>query len=106
MFCNAGYYRSGCELVEAAYTAEDCRRKTVVVLCSYRSRKETAITIKNFETAEENLRCANLGFAEGVMTTTDVMMAQTAWLQAKTQKIEAEIEVVTAQLALIHAYGN
>lgn len=70
------------------------------------AEKKHAITIKNFETAEENLRCANLGFAEGVMTTTDVMMAQTAWLQAKTHKIEAEIEVITAKLALNHAYGN
>lgn len=70
------------------------------------AEKKHAVTIKNFETAEENLRCANLGFAEGVMTTTDVMMAQTAWLQAKTQKIEAEIGVITAKLALNHAYGN
>lgn len=70
------------------------------------AEKKHVVTIKNFETAEENLRCANLGFAEGVMTTTDVMMAQTAWLQAKTQKIEAEIGVITAKLALNHAYGN
>ena len=70
------------------------------------AEKKHTVTIKNFETAEENLRCANLGFAEGVMTTTDVMMAQTAWLQAKTQKIEAEIGVITAKLALNHAYGN
>lgn len=70
------------------------------------AKKKMVVTEKNYDTAEENLRCANLGFAEGVMATTDVMMAQTAWLQAKTQKIEAEIEVVTAQLALIHAYGN
>ncbi len=68
--------------------------------------KKLNVTQKNFEKAEENLRCANMGFEEGVMTTTDVMMAQTAWLQAKTQKIEAEIEVITAQLALNHAYGN
>lgn len=68
--------------------------------------KKLSVTQKNYDTAEENLRCANMGFEEGVMTTTDVMMAQTAWLQAKTQKIEAEIEVITAQLALSHAYGN
>ena len=70
------------------------------------AEKKHLVTVKNFETAEENLRCANLGFSEGVMTTTDVMMAQTAWLQAKTQKIEAEIGVITAKLALNHAYGN
>ncbi|MCF0179700.1 MAG: TolC family protein [Bacteroidales bacterium] len=68
--------------------------------------KKYTVTLKNFETAEENLRCANVGFTEGVMTTTEVMMAQTAWLQAKTQKIEAEIGVITAKLALNHAYGN
>lgn len=70
------------------------------------SVKKLALTEKNYDKAEENLRCANVGFEEGIMTTTDVMMAQTAWLQAKTQKIEAQIEVITAQLALVHAYGN
>ncbi|MCF0196919.1 MAG: TolC family protein, partial [Bacteroidaceae bacterium] len=68
--------------------------------------KKHNVTIKNFDTAEENLKHANLGFSEGVMTTTDLMMAQTAWLAAKTQKIEAEIGVTTAKIALRHAYGN
>ena len=49
---------------------------------------------------DENLRCANLGFKEGVMETTDVMAAQTAWQQAQTMKIEAEIEVKLAQVNL------
>ncbi|MCF0202947.1 MAG: TolC family protein [Bacteroidaceae bacterium] len=70
------------------------------------AEKKNTVAVKNFENAQENLRCANLGFAEGVMTTTDVMMAQTAWLQAKTQIIESEIGVITAKLALNHAYGN
>ncbi|MCF0198236.1 MAG: TolC family protein [Bacteroidaceae bacterium] len=70
------------------------------------ANRKYAVTVKNFETAEENLRCATAGFSEGVMTTTDVMMAQTAWLQAKTQKVEAEIGILTATLALNHAYGN
>ena len=70
------------------------------------AEKKYAVTTRNFETAEENLRCANIGFTEGVMTSTQVMMAQTAWLQAKTQEIEAQIGVITAKLALNHAYGN
>ena len=70
------------------------------------AQRKLALTNKNFDKAEENLRCANMGFEEGVMTSSDVMMAQTAWLQAKTQVIEAQIEVITAQLALSHAYGN
>ena len=60
---------------------------------------------KNVEKAEENLRCANLGFAEGVMQTTDVMAAQTAWLEAQTQKIDAEIDVRLTHLGLQKALG-
>ena len=61
---------------------------------------------KNIQSAEENLRCANLGFREGVMGTTDVMAAQTAWLKAKTQKIDAEIDVKLSEIALDKALGR
>jgi outer membrane protein TolC len=36
----------------------------------------------SIERADENLRVANLGFSEGVITPTVVKEAQTAWLQA------------------------
>ena len=62
--------------------------------------------MKNIEKAEENLRCANLGFKEGVMQTTDVMAAQTAWLQAQTRKIDAEIELKLSETALRKALGE
>ena len=55
--------------------------------------------------ADENLRCANVGFSEGVMESTDVMAAQTAWQQAHSQKIDAEIEVQLSQVALKKALG-
>lgn len=61
---------------------------------------------KNIERAEENLRCANLGFKEGIMQSTDVIAAQTAWLQAQTQKIDAEIEVKLSQVNLEKALGT
>ena len=60
---------------------------------------------KNVENADENLRCANLGFKEGVIQTTDVMAAQTAWLQAQSQKIDAEIDVKLSQVNLRKALG-
>ena len=60
---------------------------------------------KHVASAEENLRCANLGFHEGVMSLTDVMAAQTAWESAHSQKIDAEIEVRLAQLGLRKAIG-
>lgn len=57
------------------------------------AQKKVAMTKKNISSAEENLRAATLGFQEGVMTTSNVLEAQTAWLQAQTQKIDAEIEL-------------
>lgn len=70
------------------------------------ANKKLAMTTRNIERAEENLRCAELGFREGVMQTTDVMEAQTAWLQAQSQKIDAEIDVRLAQTGLKKALGE
>lgn len=61
---------------------------------------------KNVDKANENLRCANLGFKEGVIPSTDVMAAQTAWLQAESQKIDAQIEVKLSQAGLKKALGT
>lgn len=61
---------------------------------------------KNMASAEENLRCANIGFKEGVMTVTDVMNAQTAWQTAEGQKTDAEIAVKIAQAAYQKAIGR
>ena len=69
------------------------------------ARKKLAMATKNVEKAEENLRCATLGFHEGVMTATEVMEAQTAWIQAKSQKIEAETDVQLSQVGLRKALG-
>lgn len=55
--------------------------------------------------AEENLRTANLGFREGVISSTTVMEAQTAWLQAQSQKIDAEIDVKLSQVELEKSMG-
>ncbi len=69
------------------------------------ANKRLAMAMKNAERAEENLRCANLGFKEGVMQSTEVMEAQTAWLQAHTQKIDAAIDVRLSQISLNKALG-
>lgn len=60
----------------------------------------------NLESAEENLRCANIGFKEGVMDVTDVMTAQTAWQKAQSDKIDAEVDVKLAQVDLQKALGT
>ena len=69
------------------------------------AEKKLNMAIKNIDSANENLRCANLGFKEGVMEVTDVMAAQTAWQQAQSQKIDAEIDVKLTQVGLNKALG-
>lgn len=70
------------------------------------AQRKLNVSKKNIEKAEENLRCANLGFAEGVMTSTEVMAAQTAWMQAQTERIDAEIDLVLAQINLKKNLGK
>lgn len=69
------------------------------------AQKKLNMAMRNIASAEENLRCANLGFKEGVMEVTDVMAAQTAWQQAQSQKIDAEIDVKLTQVGLNKALG-
>ncbi len=68
--------------------------------------RKLAMASSNVDKANENLRCANLGFSEGVIPSTDVMEAQTAWMQAQSQKIDAEIEVKLSQVNLKKALGT
>ena len=70
------------------------------------ANKKLIMAMSNTSRAEENLRCANLGFKEGVIQSTDVIAAQTAWLQAQSQKIDAEIDVKLSQVNLQKALGT
>ena len=60
----------------------------------------------NMEKADENLRQAQLGFKEGVLTTSDVLAAQTAWLGANSEKIDAEIGIRLAHTYLSKVLGT
>jgi outer membrane protein TolC len=60
----------------------------------------------NIKHADENLRMANLGFEEGVIQSTTVMEAQTAWLQAQSQLIDAQIAVKLSHVELQKALGS
>lgn len=68
--------------------------------------KRLNMATHNLASADENLRCANVGFKEGVMQTTDVMEAQTAWQSAQSQKIDAEIDVRMAHVNMSKALGT
>ena len=70
------------------------------------ANKKLAMAQSNIARAEENLRTANLGFKEGVISSTIVIEAQTAWLQAQSQKIDAEIDVKLSQVELQKVTGT
>ena len=69
------------------------------------ANKRLAMATASIERAEENLRMANVGFSEGVITATTVMEAQTAWLQAQSQLIDALIDVRLSEVDLQKALG-
>lgn len=61
--------------------------------------KTYTMTENNMKSAQENLQNAEYAFKEGVLTTDDVLGAQTAWLKAKSELIDAQIGI-----RLCHTY--
>ena len=70
------------------------------------SLKKKVSTEHNIEQAEENLRYASEGFNAGVITSTDLLGAQTAWLSAKSEAIDANIDVKLCNLYLAKSLGT
>ena len=70
------------------------------------AKKTYDMTVSNLTKADENLRQADVAFKEGVMTPTDVITAQTAWLAAHSEKIDAEIGIRLCQTYLSKVLGN
>ena len=64
------------------------------------------MTSTNLAKADDNLRTANLAFKEGVATTDNVMEAQTAWLKAHSEQIDAMIDVYLCNTYLSKALGT
>ena len=97
--------------VVAALELEDAKEKIELqihqsVFQTNESLKKQIQTNKSVESAQENLMYANEGFTEGVITATDVLMAQTAWLAAKSENIDAAIDVKLHNLYLQKSLGT
>ena len=60
----------------------------------------------NLSSAEENLRTATIGFNEGVINANTALAAQTAWLQAHSEYIDAGIELQMLAANLDKAEAN
>lgn len=74
-------------------------------LCSEALEKLT-MAENNLASAEENLRKASVGYEAGVIETNTVLGAQTAWLSAHSEYIDAGIELQMAAASLQKAEGN
>ncbi|GHV55769.1 alkaline protease [Bacteroidia bacterium] len=82
--------------------------KLQVKQCEFKlseAHKKAIAAGKNKESAEENLRYANLGFKEGVIPALNVMEAQTAWFKAQSEYIDAVTDVRIGQTELNKALG-
>ena len=94
----------------ARYQLADVKEKVELQVsqASYKvneAAKRLNMAEKNMEKADENLRYAKLGFMEGVIPTSNVLEAQTAWLSAQSDKIDAQIDVKLTEVYLHKAMG-
>lgn len=68
--------------------------------------KTYEMTEHNLEAAGANLKNAEIGFQEGVLTADDVLRAQTAWLQAHSENIDASIGLRLCRTYLAKVAGK
>ena len=92
------------------YETEETKEKIELQVNQCRQKLQESIerfqtSVRSVEEAEENLRYANHGMKEGVITLSNVMEAQTAWLKAKSEWVNALIDVRLANLYLRKAIG-
>ena len=58
------------------------------------------------EKAERESALCNAWFKEGVIATSNVLEAQTAWLSAHSEKIDAQIDVKLTEIYLKKSLGT
>lgn len=95
----------------ARYNLDEAREKIQLQIHQARfqameAERRANVSEHNMESAEENLRTAQLGHTEGVVTTTDLLAAQTAWLQAHSDRIDAQIDIMITRSQLHKALGQ
>ncbi|MDR0660725.1 MAG: TolC family protein [Prevotellaceae bacterium] len=68
--------------------------------------KKLSAVKANVEKSDENLRYANVGFEEGVISASDAMAAHTAWISAHSELIDAQIDAMLCKIYLNKALGR
>lgn len=105
------YRRAKSDKIITQYQLEDARGKVSLQASQYEKKISEAdsrleMALKNMENAEENLRIANIGFQEGVVESQLVLAAQTAWLKAHSEEIDARIDRIMATVYLRQVTGQ
>ena len=105
------YRRAKSDKIITQYQLEDARGKVSLQVNQYEKKIAEAdsrleMALKNMENANENLRVANIGFKEGVVESSLVLAAQTAWLKAHSEEIDARIDRIMATVYLRQATGQ
>ena len=105
------YRRAKSDKIMTQYQLEDARGKVSLQANQYEKKIAEAdsrleMALKNMENAEENLRIANIGFQEGVVESSLVLAAQTAWLKAHSEEIDARIDRIMATVYLRQVTGQ
>lgn len=70
------------------------------------SNKKLKRAQSNMENAEETMKMAKEAYEEGVATATDLMMAETGWQQAYSERIDAAVELRMNELTLQKHLGQ
>lgn len=108
---NYNKYRAAkSEIVVRKLELEDAKEKINLQVNQASFKMQEALKMvnvakSNLSSAEENLRMAQLAFREGVLPAEDVMQAQTAWLLAESQALDAGIDLRMCEVYLSKALG-
>ena len=70
------------------------------------ANKKLTSAQSNIASAEENLKLAEIAYKEGLISITDILGAQTAWVSANSDRIDASIDVRLCELYLMRAKGE
>lgn len=89
---------------------EDAKEMIALQVTQLRHKRSEALENmemceNNLACAEENLRTATIGLEEGVINANTALAAHTAWLQARSQQIEAAVALQMTTLELDNAQG-
>lgn len=96
---------------EVAFQKEEAQEMIELQVNKLRCERDLALkkldeANSNLVQAEENMKLADESFKAGVCSSSDLMAAQTAWLQAKSEVLDAQIEIRMSGVYLRQALGE